>query len=126
MPFQDVYVLCVMGTLMAFSSAFMDVIVDGLMVCQSRLDPENGSEELQAFSWAAVGIGGVIGGILGGELVEIGQSMIVFYILSAVGFAIALSGCMMSKKIEKSSQKIISMSLCQRTKVNLVEIKKGF
>ena len=126
MPFQDIYLMCAMGTMMAFASAFMDVIVDGLMVCQARNDPENGSEELQTYSWAMVGIGGVVGGILGGELVEIGQSMIVFYILAGVGLAISVSGCMMSRKIEKSSDKVINMGLCQRTKMNLVEIKKGF
>ena len=73
-----------------------------------------------------MGIGGVIGGIIGGELVEMGQSMMIFYVMSVLGFAIALSGCLMSRSIEASSDKVISMSLCSRVKLNLVEIKKGF
>ena len=81
---------------------------------------------MQAYSWAFVGIGGVIGGIIGGELVEMGQSMMIFYVMSVLGFAIALSGCLMSRSIEASSDKVISMSLCSRVKLNLVEIKKGF
>ena len=33
-------------TIAMFSSAMSDVVVDGLMVCQQRLDPKNGSEDL--------------------------------------------------------------------------------
>ena len=64
--------------------------------------------------------------MIGGELTYIGQSEIVFYIMGILGFLVALSGCMMNANLESGSEKIIGMSLCQRTKVNLVEIKKGF
>jgi len=33
----------------SISGAFIDVVVDALMVVQSRLDPEKGSENLQSF-----------------------------------------------------------------------------
>ena len=46
----------------------MDVVVDGLMVTQARRDPDRGSEELQTYSWALVGIGGILGGVAGGLL----------------------------------------------------------
>ena len=46
LPFRNAIAICSMGTLISLSGAFMDVVVDGLMVCQARLDPENGSEEL--------------------------------------------------------------------------------
>jgi len=46
--------------------------------------------------------------------------------MGVLGFLVALSGCMMNSKLEQGSEKIISMGLWQRTKVNLVEIKNGF
>jgi len=104
----------------------MDVVVDGLMVCQSRLDPENGSEELQAYSWALVGLGGCLGGVIGGELTFLSMNAICFFIMGILGFLVALSGCMMNANLEQGSEKIISMTLCQRSKVNLVEIWHGF
>ena len=118
--------ICVLGTIIAFSGAFMDVVVDGLMVCQARIDPENGSEELQAYSWALVGLGGFIGGIIGGWLTDLGDTDIVFFTMGILGFLVALSGCLMNSNLEKGSEKIIDMSLCQRTKLNLIEIKNGF
>lgn len=44
--FKEPYMICVLGFLMNLSSAFMDVVVDGLMVMQSRRDPVNGSQDL--------------------------------------------------------------------------------
>jgi len=45
------------------SVAMMDVIVDSLMVIQSRHYPEGGSEELQTFSWCMMGVGGIVGSL---------------------------------------------------------------
>ena len=126
MPYRSAAAFCSLGTLISLSGAFMDVVVDGLMVCQARLDPENGSEELQAYSWALVGIGGVLGGVVGGELTYLGELDYVFYLMGILGFMVALSGCMMNSNLEQGSEKVINMSLCERTKVNLVDIKNGF
>ena len=49
--FHDAYWICMLGFLMNLASAFMDVVVDGLMVMQSRQDQENGSQDLQTYSW---------------------------------------------------------------------------
>jgi len=38
LKFEEPFVICVLGFLMNLSSAFMDVVVDGLMVMQSRRD----------------------------------------------------------------------------------------
>ena len=46
--------------------------------------------------------------------------------MGILGFLVAISGCMMNANLEAGSEKIIGMSLWRRTKVNLVEIKKGF
>lgn len=56
-------------TVNMFSLAAGDVAVDGLMICQQRLDPKYGSEDLQAYIWGVGGIAGVIGYLLGGVLV---------------------------------------------------------
>ena len=44
--FHDAYWICMLGFLMNLASAFMDVVVDGLMVMQSRQDQDNGSQDL--------------------------------------------------------------------------------
>lgn len=56
----------------SFAGAVMDVVVDGLMVVQQRRDPISGSEDLQTFSWAMVGLGGVLGSLFGGYLTDQG------------------------------------------------------
>lgn len=48
----------------------MDVIVDAIMVVQSRAFPENGSEDLQSYSWACLGLGGVVGSIIAAILLD--------------------------------------------------------
>ena len=49
-------------------SAMMDVVVDGISVAQSRLDPELGSQDLQAFTTITAGLSGMTGFYLGGVL----------------------------------------------------------
>eukprot|EP00351_Strombidinopsis_sp_SopsisLIS2011_P004404 CAMPEP_0116871082 /NCGR_PEP_ID=MMETSP0463-20121206/1297_1 /TAXON_ID=181622 /ORGANISM="Strombidinopsis sp, Strain SopsisLIS2011" /LENGTH=56 /DNA_ID=CAMNT_0004508877 /DNA_START=410 /DNA_END=580 /DNA_ORIENTATION=+ len=49
--FETFYPLMTLLTIAAMCSATMDVVVDGLMVIQSRADPQNGSEDLQTYSW---------------------------------------------------------------------------
>lgn len=46
----------------------MDVVVDGLMVTQSRIDPDYGSEDLQTISWVMLGLGGITGSVTGGYI----------------------------------------------------------
>lgn len=41
--FENPIYVCVLGFFMNLSSAFMDVVVDGLMVMQARRDQVNGS-----------------------------------------------------------------------------------
>ena len=85
---------------MNLASAFMDVVVDGLMVMQSRRDQTNGSQNLQTYSWQLLGFGGIIGGLLGGVITQYYDSHLVFYIFGSLGFLIMLSGLAMSTEIE--------------------------
>ena len=45
------------------SIAFSDVIVDSLMVIQARKYPNGGAEDLSAFSWTCMSVGGFFGSI---------------------------------------------------------------
>ena len=56
----------------------------------------------------------------------IGALDYVFYTMGTLGFLVGISGLMMNTNLEQGSEKIIEMSLCARTKLNLVEIKNGF
>lgn len=60
----------VMLVLSNLSVAAMDVIVDSIMIVQSRAYPDDGSEELQSFSWACLGMGGVVGSLAAAFLTE--------------------------------------------------------
>ena len=104
----------------------MDVVVDGLMVCQQRIDPETGSENLQAYSWFCWAIGGTVFGVLGGYLIETVSPSFVFYVTALLGVCIVVNGFMTSPSLEEGSEKIIEMSFCARTKLTFCEIWAGF
>ena len=72
------------------------------------------------------GVGGVTGALVGGYTTEYGHNELVFYGLAFIGFCIACTGCLMSRALEASAANIINMTLCERVKVNFIEIKKGF
>ena len=95
-PFKHAEPVAGIGFILNLAGAFMDVVVDGLMVQQQRLDPENGSEDLQSLSWAMYGVGGVVGSYVGGVATEAGRTDIVFLIIAGVGFCIACTGITMS------------------------------
>ena len=98
--FESPIYVCVLGFFMNLASAFMDVVVDGLMVMQSRRDQVNGSQDLQTFSWQLLGLGGIIGGISGGLITQYYDTHLIFYVFGFLGFLIMLSGLAMSNEIE--------------------------
>lgn len=55
---------------MSLSVACNDVIVDSLMVIQSRRYPEDGSEQLQTFSWCCLACGGITGSVTAAFLTQ--------------------------------------------------------
>ena len=118
--------IVVLGVFINLSGAFMDVVVDGLMVQQQRIDPTYGSEELQSLSWAMYGIGGVGGALLVGYTTENDCNGYAFMALATLAFLITIVGCTMSMSLESSSEAIIRMSLCDRIKSNFRDIKAGF
>ena len=72
------------------SVAFSDVIVDSLMVIQSRRSPEDGSEVLQTWSWCCLSVGGFCGSILAAIITENYNPAICYQITGLMGFVIAI------------------------------------
>ena len=105
--FENPIYVCMLGFFMNLASAFMDVVVDGLMVMQARRDQTNGSQNLQTYSWQLLGFGGIIGGLLGGVITQYYDSHLVFYIFGFLGFLIMLSGLAMSTEIEAEQMSVI-------------------
>jgi len=125
-PFESAVSVAGLCFVMNLASAFMDVVVDGLMVMQSRKDAANGSQNLQTFSWQMLGIGGIIGGITGGLFTQYLDTHYCFYIFGLMGFFIMLSAIAMPDSIEAEQLAVINMSLCNRVSTNFNEIKTGF
>lgn len=100
----------------------MDVVVDGLMVVQARRDPNSGSEDLQTFSWACLGVGGIVGSIGGGFLTDADVDKWCFGIRAIVGLLIACIAFTMDKALEKDPTELINCSLLARTKSNVRDV----
>jgi len=71
------------------SIAFSDVIVDSLMVIQARKFPEDGAEDLNAFSWTCMSVGGFFGSIAAAILTEKYEPQYCFMFSSVMGLVIA-------------------------------------
>ncbi|KAG1710610.1 hypothetical protein DVH05_013334 [Phytophthora capsici] len=56
--------------LQSLSVAVIDVVIDARVVEISRLDPENGSNDLQSLSWIATSLGGMLGAFLSGPATD--------------------------------------------------------
>jgi MFS family permease len=78
--------------LSSLSGAYLDVLVDALMVVESRGDEEEGSEHLQSLSWGALGAGGVVGSLIGAFITEYSNPMNSFLIYSIFGLIVMILG----------------------------------
>ena len=52
------------------ATAFNDVVIDARVVEMSRLDPENGANNLQSLSWCMMALGGIVGSLLAGPVTD--------------------------------------------------------
>ena len=104
------------------SGAYLDVIVDALMVTQSRVDEEDGSEQLQTLSWSALGAGGIFGASLGGYLTENSHPRVSFLIYSLFGVVVMILGVFL--KVDETENKI-GKSVFSTIKTHLVKIKEA-
>ena len=95
--FNDASVVAALLFLMNFSVAVMDVVIEGLMVCQSRLDPDYGAEDLNTLGWTMVGFGGIIGSVVGGLINEHSSPRYCYLITAGLGFWTMLQASLMKK-----------------------------
>ena len=104
----------------------MDVVVDGLMVINSRKDPQFGSEELQAYSWGFYGLGGIVGCSLSAVLLgPITSPQACFFVMAFFGGCVGISGLFIDPSLEDNAQDLIEMSLWGRTKYVFKEVGTG-
>ena len=106
--------------------AFMDVVVDGLMVISSRQDPTSGSEELQAYSWGFYGLGGIVGCLLSGYFLgPMANPYPCFYMMTVFGASVGISGLFIDKSLEENQTEMVRMGLIKRSKLVFGEVAKG-
>ena len=90
--------------LASLSGAYLDVLVDALMVIQSRLDAEDGSEQLQSLSWGAMGAGGMVGSLMGGYMTEYYHPKYSFLGYSMLGLVVMILGIRLDKSAEMDEE----------------------
>lgn len=84
-----------------FAAAFMDVVVDSMMVIQAKRDPENGSESLQSYSWIVKGVGGILGCSLASYMTQNYHPKWCLLIYSILGIFVSLSGFFLNQNIDQ-------------------------
>lgn len=84
--------LIICNFLCRLSGAFLDVIVDALMVVHSKVDLEDGSEQLQSLSWSAMGVGGMFSSLVGAYVTQYHHPKYTFLIYSVYGLVVMYLG----------------------------------
>jgi len=87
--------------MMSMSTAALDVIVDSIMVIQSRRFPDDGSEQLQTFSWLCMSMGGIVGSLEAAVLTEHYHPNWSFFVSSFPAMVMLIVSIRLSPKIEK-------------------------
>lgn len=111
--------ILVSACVFSMGGAFMDVVVDGLMVLNSRMDPTSGSEELQVWSWCFYGLGGTVGCLISGLFLSgtdpvtdaaTGNPYLCIFIQGCFSVLIALSGLLIDKRLEENQEGLRQMT----------------
>ena len=112
----------------SLACAFVDVVVDALMVIQCRLDPENGSNELQFLTWGMLSVGGIVGSLLSAFFTAYMDPRVAFFVCAFLGLVIAAIGVKMPMEVdgegeEEEGEK--SGGVLEDAKRNFREIKEA-
>ena len=100
-PFDDVVVVVLLLTIASLSMAFSNVVIDAVFVVQARRDPILGSQDLLSIAWFVQSLGGVIGAIVSGFLMEDVHPKWGFLIYGIIGALLGISCLFLSKDAEK-------------------------
>lgn len=122
---KDEKIITFLMFLASLSGAYLDVLVDALMVTQSRLDEKDGSEQLQTLSWGAMGAGGMFGSLLGAIVTEHYHPKWSFLAYSIFGLIVMILGVLLDKNVEIDEEEDSkpSKSFIEEAKLNLSNIK---
>jgi MFS-type transporter involved in bile tolerance (Atg22 family) len=95
------YAVAACLTVACMTEAFVNVVADAIMCIQARKDPENGSQDLIAFSWLATGVGGIFGCLMGGIMTQYFHPRYSFLAYSFFGLFVAFNGLYLTKESEE-------------------------
>jgi len=90
-------------TLNGMAGAFVDVIIDALMVQQSRKDPIYGSEDLNSYSWLWLSVGGASGCFLAAYLTQYLDPYYSFMICEIVCTLLAMVAFHLNDEIDQEA-----------------------
>jgi MFS family permease len=106
--FENAVWVMLLACVNSMGGAFMDVVVDGLMVINARKDPTAGSEELQAYSWGFYGAGGITGCLLSGYFLgPMADPYPCFYIMTIFGASVGIAGLFIDKSLEENQTEMV-------------------
>lgn len=101
LPIENANNMAIVLMTMSFSGAFIDVIMDALMVIESKKNPKSGSQELLSLAWMIGGIAAIIGGVTGAFVLQYFSPYVCFLIYSFFGLVIALTSLMIPARLEE-------------------------
>ena len=105
--FESVQVFVFFTTAQIFCSGVLDVVIDGLIVVQARLDPKNGAQDLQVFVFTFWSIAGMIGFVIGGLLTQHGMANYCFLIMVISTFLVDVAACFLDSRLESDQKDLI-------------------
>ena len=102
------------------SQASADVLCDGLMVQKSKIDLENGANDLQRYSWISYIVGGIFGMALGGNTADYVNPRYVIALLAVRPLLVVISS------ISIDEEKVISTRTYGESWINFCNHLKLF
>lgn len=120
---SDLKYLIFCNFLSRLSGAFLDVIVDALMVVHSKQDMEDGSEQLQSLSWGAMGVGGMFSSVVGAYVTQYHHPKYTFLFYSFYGLMVIYLGINLSHDDVQSEEEATDE---QKNQKKEPEVKRSF